>query len=377
MLAGTVDTLTELGQRSRATLADRWRRTRSNLLFAVQAGLAAGLAWIVAHDIIGHPRPFFAPIAAVIVLNVSVGQRLRRTVELVVGVALGILIGDVLIYFIGTGAWQIGAGVAAAILGAVFLDGAPVMIAQAASSAVLVATLAPPSGGIYYTRFLDALVGGVIGVLVMALLIQVNPLTVIKKAAGPAFAAIAGGLRACADALEAGDQGAAQAALAALRDGEAKVVAFRDALSDARETAILAPVRWRSRAPVTQYLDAAPHLDHAMRNARVLARRTVTVLRDGEPVPDGLVGAVRTGAAAIDVLREELAQGAEPTRTQALVVAAVSQAGEVYRAGVGFSGGVIVAQVRTIGTDLLLAVGLPQATVTKIIRRAVGRVPQR
>src|SRR5256884_600352 len=110
----TVDTLNELGQRSRATLADRVRRVRVALLFAAQAGVAAGLSWLIAFDWLHHPRPFFAPIAAVIALNVSVGQRLRRVVELVVGVALGILVGDVLIYFIGTGGWQIGAGVGAA-----------------------------------------------------------------------------------------------------------------------------------------------------------------------------------------------------------------------------------------------------------------------
>src|SRR5206468_9129108 len=117
------------------------RRVRGNLLFAVQAGVAAGLAWLVANDLLHHPRPFFAPIAAVIALNVSVGQRLRRVVELVLGVALGILVGDVLIYFIGTGAWQIALGVAAAIPVSVSLGGGPIVTGQAASSPVLAARL--------------------------------------------------------------------------------------------------------------------------------------------------------------------------------------------------------------------------------------------
>src|SRR2546423_4349077 len=261
----TVDTLNELGQRCRATLADRVRRVRAALLFAAQAGVAAGLSWLIAFDWLHHTRPFFAPIAAVIALNVSVGQRLRRVVELVVGVALGILVGDVLIYFIGTGAWQIGAGVGAAILVAVFLGGSPIVIGQAAASAVLVATLAPPSGGIYYTRFLDALIGGVAGILVMALLLPVNPLTTIRRAAGPALDVIADGLRDCAAALRHRSRDEADAALAALRTGEAKVVGFRNALSGAREAATLAPVRWRSRGPLAQYLDAAEHVDHALR----------------------------------------------------------------------------------------------------------------
>jgi uncharacterized membrane protein YgaE (UPF0421/DUF939 family) len=373
----TVDVLNELGQRSKASLTDRLRRVRSTLLFAAQAALAAGMAWLVAHDMIKHPAPFFAPIAAVIVLNVSVGQRMRRAVELVFGVALGILVGDLLIYFIGTGAWQIGVGVAVAILAAVFLGGSATVIGQAASSAVLVATLAPPRYGIYYSRFIDALIGGVVGVAVLALLLPVNPLTVIRKAAKPAFQAIVDGLHAGADALERGDREAAEGALAQLRTGEASVVAFRQALDNARETATLAPVRWRARVPLAQYVDAAPHVDHSVRNARVLARRTVALLRDGEPVPAGLPSAVHTLAEAITALGQELAGGNEPVRARELTVAAVTEAAEAYRAGAGFSSGVVVAQVRTIGTDLLLASGLPRPTVEKVIRRAVGRVPSR
>src|SRR6266545_4671090 len=287
-MATTVDTFNEVRQRSRATLADRVRRVRAAALFAAQAGVAAGLSWVVAFDLLHHTRPFFAPIAAVIALNVSVGQRLRRVVELVVGVALGILVGDALIYF---------------------------------------------------TRFLDALIGGVVGILVMALLLPVNPSAVIRRAAGPAMDLLADGLRGCAAAL--------------------------------------APVFWRSRGPLTQYLDAAEHIEHAARNGRVLARRTVALLRDGEPAPPGLVEALQILADAVTALRDALAATAEPLRPRELTLVAVGRAADVYRAGLGFSGDVVVAQIRTIGTDLLLASGLPRPVVEKAIRRAVGRLPNR
>jgi uncharacterized membrane protein YgaE (UPF0421/DUF939 family) len=373
----TVGTLSDLSLRSTTNLIDRLRRLRGGALLAAQAGLAAAIAWLVAHDLIRHPRPFFAPIAAVIVLNVSVGQRLRRAVELVVGVAVGILVGDVLIYLIGTGAWQIGLSVASAILAAVFLGGSATVIGQAASSAVLVATLAPPQGGVYYSRFVDALIGGVVGVLVMALLLQVNPLTRIRRAALPAVNCLSEGLRACATAFQSGSQEEAQAVLGALRRSEAAMAAFRDALSDARETATLAPARWRARVPLAQYVDAEPHLDHALRNARVLARRTVAAVRDGEKPPAELVAALQGAAEAVAALGRELSAGAEPVRARQLVLAAVALAGEAYRHGLGFSSDVVVAQVRTIGTDVLLATGLPDQTAMRLVRRAVGRVPDR
>lgn len=376
-MANARDTLSELGQRSRATVTDRWRRVRAALLFAAQAAIASGLSWLVANDLLHHARPFFAPIAAVIALNVSIGQRLRRVVELVLGVALGILVGDSLIYLIGTGPVQIGLGVGAAILVAVFLGGGPIVIGQAAASAVLIATLAPPTGGIYYTRFVDALTGGVIGILVMALLLPVNPLTVIRRAAGPAFDVIATGLRDCAAALAHGDRDGAQAALDRMRVGEARVAAFRDALAGAREAATLAPVFWRSRGPLALYLDAAVHVDHALRNGRVLARRTVALIRDGETVPVGLVAAHEELAEAVERLRDELAASLEPVAVRERALAAVRTAADAYRAGLGFSGDVVVAQIRTMATDLLLASGLDRPVVERAIRRAVGRVPAR
>ena len=209
----TVDVLADLGLKPAVRLSDRIGRVRASLVVAVQAGIAAGIAWYLARDVIGHPAPFFAPVSAVIVLGVSTGQRLRRAVELVIGVALGIGVGDILIYFIGTGGWQIALVVVLAILAAVFVGGSDTLIGQCASSSVLVATLAPPSNGIYYTRFVDALVGGLVGVGVMAILLPVNPLTTVQKAVVPALDLLAAELTGCADALADQDVSRARAAL--------------------------------------------------------------------------------------------------------------------------------------------------------------------
>lgn len=362
--------LAELHRRSRATLRDRWHRVRGNAVVALQAGLAAGLAWYVAHDLIGHPHPFFAPIAAVITLGVTVGQRMRRAAELVLGVALGIAIGDALIYVIGTGPAQIGLVVALAIVVSVFVGGTAALVSQAASSAVLVATLAPPSTGIYYTRFVDALVGGGVALGVMALLLPANPLTVVSRTAGPALGVLADGLTETAAALAAGDGAAADAALDRLNAGEAELTRFTEALPAGRETATIAPLRWRARGALTQYVEAADHITHALRNARVLARRVVTLLNDKEPVPAELPAAVDTLAEAVRALRRELGAGVDPERTEDLAVSAVGQAVRAHAAGVGFSGAVVVAQVRTTASDLLSAAGLTHAEAVRLIRGA-------
>jgi uncharacterized membrane protein YgaE (UPF0421/DUF939 family) len=366
------DTLGEFGHRSATNVTARLRRVRASLTLIMQSGLAAGIAWYVAHNVIGHPAPFFAPVSAVIVLGVAVGQRWRRAFELVLGVALGIGVGDTLIYVIGTGIWQIALVVMLAIAAAVFVGGSPTVIGQTASSAVLVATLA--TGGIYYTRFIDALVGGVVGLIVMALLLPLNPLTTVQRAARAPLDLLATELRASADALDAGDVGAARSALDRMRAGEPRLAALRDALNVATETASLAPIRWRARAPLAQYVDAAVHIDRAVRNARVLARRAMSALDEGEPMPPALVEAVRHLADAVTTLRNELANGTEPKRTRTEALDAVAQAAEAYHRGVGLSANVVFAQIRSIATDLLRATGLDDSTSTRAVRRAVGRL---
>jgi uncharacterized membrane protein YgaE (UPF0421/DUF939 family) len=370
-----VDVLAEFGHRSARGFMDRVRRVRASLLIAVQAAIAAGIAWYLAHNVIGHVAPFFAPISAVIVLAVAVGQRLRRAVELVVGVALGIFVGDLLIYFIGTGLWQISVAVLLAILSAVFVGGSATVIGQAASSAVLVATLQSPTiHGIYYGRFIDSLVGGVVGVLVMALLLPLNPLTTVQRAAGPALGLLADELDGVADALGSTDLDRARTTLDRMRSSEGELARFREALLSAHETASLAPVRWRARAPLSQYTDGAVHIDRAIRNGRVLARRAVSMLDDGEVIRAELLTGVRTLADAVRMLRKELAHGVEPKRTREMTLEAVKHAAEAYRLGLGFSGTVVVAQVRSTSTDLLRASGLDESTAIRAVRRTVGRL---
>ena len=65
-------------------------------------------------------RPSFAPIAAVISLGLAVGERGRRAVELAIGVAFGVAIGDLLVSAVGVGAGQSAILVALAMVVAVF-----------------------------------------------------------------------------------------------------------------------------------------------------------------------------------------------------------------------------------------------------------------
>lgn len=332
-------------------------RLRRTALPIVQAGLSAGFAWLIAVHLIGHPHPYFAPIAAVVSLGVSLGQRLRRAVELVIGVSVGIGVGDTLISAIGSGWWQIALVVMLAMTAAVVLDGGAVIALQSASSAVLVATLLPPTQAGGFARMIDAAVGGAVGILVTAIL-PANPLTVAQRQARAMFGGLADALTGAADAVRARNAGRAASVLTTARGSQKLVDEFKAALTTGTEIATVAPIRWRRRGELDRYRVAADPIDRALRNTRVLLRREIAALRDGEPVAEYLPEVMARLAGVVLILRDELAAGAEPVGARAAAHTAASELTLDRLGAGGFSMRVVVAQLRSIAVDLLQATGM-------------------
>ena len=90
-----------------------------------------------------------------------------------------------------------------AMLVALLLDGAPLIINQAALQAVFVTALAPPVNG-YVARWEDALVGGVVA-LVVAFALPSDPRPAMRDAAGAVVHPVADALRQSAKAARVGD----------------------------------------------------------------------------------------------------------------------------------------------------------------------------
>src|SRR5689334_13480719 len=92
----------------RSLAATARRRVRPHLLAVFQTAVAAVAAWVIAVALLPTDRPTFASIAAVIVLGAAYGRRRRNAFELLGGVVLGIAVASVLVFVLGSGAWQIG-----------------------------------------------------------------------------------------------------------------------------------------------------------------------------------------------------------------------------------------------------------------------------
>lgn len=349
-----------LAGRIRARFSVALRRLRTSALPIVQCGVAAGAAWLVAHDLVGHERPFFAPIAAVISLGVSLANRLQRTVELVLGVSLGVLVGDLIVSAIGSGWWQITLVVGLAVAAAVFANGGTLLVNQAGASAVLVATLLPPGQAGGLDRCVDALIGGVVGMAV-ASVIPSDPVAPARRTSRALLDELAAVLRGVADALRTRDAEAALAALERARRSQPLIDSLRGALHGGHEVTTVSPMHRRRRRVLARYAELAERADYAMRNTRVVARRAYASLLDNEPPVPDLPDVLGELACAVDRLTAELVREGDLVRARAAIVDVVVHAkvmSDDAAGQLGTSEQVLVAQIRSIVLDLLQATGL-------------------
>lgn len=122
-------------------------RLRAVWFTLVQTSVAAGLSWYLAHDVLRHPQPFFAPIAAAVSLSIGNVLRAQRAVQMMIGVTVGI-------------------GVGRSGQGMMFAN-------QTAISAILVPALY--RSGIGFVRIFDALIGGAVAVVFAVVLFPADP----------------------------------------------------------------------------------------------------------------------------------------------------------------------------------------------------------
>lgn len=362
--------------RGKISAAERTRRVRSQASALLQTAAAAAVSYAISIYALGNEAPIFAAISAVIVLGAARGQEPRRAVEVTAGVVVGVTIADVLVLAIGTGIPQIALIVVLAMVVALFVGAGPVLVTQAAVSAIFVATVEPPTGGLVPARLFDTLIGGSVALLISQLMFPLNPVALIRRAARPVFSELGAALEETADALAAGDPDAAEAALYRARGIDESVRAFNDALQTGYETVRLAPPRRRARGHLDEYALAASQIDLAVRNTRVLARVAISVVRSNKPAAAGVVDAVRRLGDAVRSLNRQLDvsddEDGTGDQTRSLALEAVRLATDLVERPEVLALGSLVAQVRLTASDILRGSGMSLAGAHQALDEAAG-----
>jgi uncharacterized membrane protein YgaE (UPF0421/DUF939 family) len=360
---------------SRWTPVITWARTsgerlRSTSWSIAQCGLAAILAWWIADSVLGHPRPFFAPVAAVVCLGVSSSARLRRVGELGIGVTIGVGIADLLVREIGNGWWQIGLVVTLSMGIAQLFGGGQLVTAQAAVQSIfLVALPQTPGGGLY--RWEDALTGASCALLIAALL-PGNPARTVRPQAQLMISELAAVVADAAYALRAGEAELADTALERARATQVDVNRWTEALKSGEEISRISPLRWGHVDNLTRYRQALTGVDRAARNMRVAIRRIAAVLDRGQQLPPALADVLDDLSLTLRKLYDEVGDDPAGGAASAALSALAGRLDPVTLGARTMSENVVVAQVRSAVVDLLGATGMDVADA-----RALLPVPRR
>ena len=256
----------------------------------------------MAHDALGHPQPFFAPISAAISLSTSGIRRGRRIAQMVLGVALGIGVSELAVGLVGTGPVQIGAVVlvtmaVALVLAIGFVGEGMMFVNQSVASAILVIALRAHGTG--SERLLDACVGGGVAAVVAVGLFPADPLALLRAAEREVLRSFAGALGRTAKLLASATVPDAGWTLAAAADIYRRLGALAAARVTARATARVAPRRWRLRGTVAAEDARIRHIDLLANAVLSLLRAAVGALEEGEAVPPSLCRAVEGLAIAL------------------------------------------------------------------------------
>ena len=332
----------------------------------LQGTAAATAAWVIAEHVVGNHEPFFAPIAAFVALNASLGERGRNALRLLLGVVVGIVAGELTVAALGGGYGSLALAVFAATAVARAFGGARIVIAQAAAGAIL--TVAVANGEAGTERLVDALIGVGVALLFTQVLFSPDPLALLRRAEAAALADMAEGLRLTARALDSDDDDVAEQAMSQLRT-------LRDRLSElgrtraasgrvARRSAV-----WRSQiAPVVRETEDAGRLDLLGGSCLALVRAAMATDQ----------ACRRKLAPEVDELADALADLAPSPGDRSSRQAAADRALEVARRLAGADtpsdADAVAASValRTTAGDLMVFAGVDAEQADAAVREGTG-----
>ena len=358
-----VDTgpLDRMWDRGRTSAQVRVRRWRSKWWQIGQCAIAAGVAWLVAADLFGHPTPFFAPVAAVVALGTSYGQRIRRVAEVTVGVAVGVFLADLLVVWLGSGWWQIALIVALSMTAAFLLGGGQLLVTQAAVQSIVVASLVPAPGAAF-TRWTDAVIGGVVA-LVAATVVPAAPLRRPREQAAVVMRKIAGLLHAAAEVMHDGQVEEALDLLADARATDYLIRELQDAADEGLSVVTSSPFRVRHRDDLRKMSELVDPLDRALRSTRVLVRQTAVAAYSRRAIPASYVELAHRLGDAAELAAAELAADRVAVAARVPLLEVGEATGHVERTE-ALAAEAVLAQLRSVVADLLMVSGLGQLEST-------------
>lgn len=153
-----------------ARILGRWSHAWREVL---AAALGAALSWFLAERLLGHPQPIFAAISAIVCLSPGLPSHTKQTGGLLLGVATGIVIGELSLALPdGIPLLRITLAAFFSMIVAASYGQPAVVPIQAGVSAILIVAFGPATTG--SVRMADVAVGAAVGFLFSQVLSAVD-----------------------------------------------------------------------------------------------------------------------------------------------------------------------------------------------------------
>lgn len=340
--------------------------SRADVWLLVQGAAAATVAWVLAKDVFHHYQPFFAPIAALVALNASLGERGLNAVRLLEGVILGIIISELVLAMIGGGYFSMGLAVLLATGLAHAVSAQRIVIAQAGVAAILTVSVSNAEAGI--ARLSDALIGAGVALAFSQILFSPQPLTLLRRIETAMLERMSRALDLTAQALEGADRTAlSEQAIATLRELPAQVIELRR-IGEASSRVARRTLVWQSQqALVVHENENADQLDLLGSSCLQLARvASALTNEDGKALSHavGELAEVLGWLASGLGNRDTRQRAADRTLEVANSIAPGEAPAESIRA-------TAVTAIRIVATDVMVFAGVDLDTAVQAVRAGI------
>ena len=247
--------------------------TRSQVFLAAKTAIAAGVAWVAAVAADPHSRPYFAPLAVLLIVQPTVYDSLSRAFQRVAGVVVGVAAALAVSHVLAPSGWSIGIIIFAGLLLGWAARLGPPGVVQVPVSALLVFLVGQVTPGYAGERIVDTLIGA--GVAVIAVLLSPSapaPDAVMAQALAP--------LRRCTEILRAISTGIGSTWTPGQADSwRLDAIALIDTIATARreQEGFRLSTRWNARA--RRERAALGRADEAIRSGERIAIYTRSMAR--------------------------------------------------------------------------------------------------
>jgi uncharacterized membrane protein YgaE (UPF0421/DUF939 family) len=264
-------------------LKEALARVLDSIVPILQIIFAAACGYSFSHWVLGHEVPLLSVTVTITALGFTRDARPRRVLETAIGMITGIALSESMLLAFGPGLAQMAVTLLICLLLARFISGSASFALTVGIQAMLVQLLQAPPGGVY-TRSLDGIVGGVIALLVTALIPR-DPRGIARKDAGKLFEVFTGSLEALMTATRDVNTAVADETLRQVRRTQPLIDNWRLSLDSAISISRVSPFLIKYRDELRGQVRLMRGMDLATRNLRVVARRIDFLLRDGQKRP--------------------------------------------------------------------------------------------